>query len=67
MKVNEGVLDRSLRVAAGVALIALSALGIIGPWGYIGVIPLVTGAVGLCPLYSMLGISSCPAPRASPE
>jgi Protein of unknown function (DUF2892) len=64
MKVNEGVLDRSLRVATGVVLIVLSVLGVIGPWGYIGVIPLVTGAVGLCPLYSMLGISTCPAPRA---
>lgn len=64
MKVNEGVVDRGVRVVAGLALIALSAFGAIGAWGYIGVIPLVTGAVGLCPLYSMLGISTCPAPRA---
>jgi hypothetical protein len=63
MKVNEGSLDRSLRVIVGVALIGLSLSGLIGPWGYIGVIPLVTGAVGLCPLYSMLGISTCPAGR----
>jgi hypothetical protein len=64
MKVNESVLDRSLRVFAGVVLIGLSLAGVIGPWGYIGVIPLLTGALGLCPLYSLLGISTCPTPRA---
>lgn len=63
MKVNEGAIDRSLRVVAGVVLIGLAATGTVGLWGYIGVIPLVTGAVGICPLYSLLGISSCPAPR----
>ena len=63
MKVNEGVLDRSLRVIVGVVLIGMAISGVIGPWGYIGVIPLVTGAVGMCPLYSMLGISTCPAQR----
>jgi hypothetical protein len=61
MKVNEGVLDRSLRVAVGAVLIGLSIAEVIGPWGYIGVVPLVTGAVGMCPLYSLLGISSAPA------
>ena len=63
MKVNEGVLDRSLRVIVGVVLIGMAISGVIGPWGYIGVIPLVTGAAGMCPLYSMLGISTCPAQR----
>lgn len=63
MKVNEGTLDRSLRVIVGLALIALAATGTVGAWGYIGIVPLVTGAVGMCPLYSLLGISSCPAPR----
>ncbi|MBG9390218.1 YgaP family membrane protein [Caenimonas aquaedulcis] len=61
MKVNEGTLDRSLRVIAGLALIALAYFGTIGAWGYIGVVPLVTGAAGMCPLYSLLGISTCPA------
>ena len=64
MKVNEGVIDRSVRVAAGVLLIGLASTGTIGLWGYLGVIPLVTGAVGMCPLYSMLGINSCPATRS---
>jgi hypothetical protein len=63
MKVNEGVLDRGARVMIGVVLIGVALTGIIGPWGYLGVIPLVTGALGMCPLYSVLGINSCPAPR----
>ena len=62
MKVNEGVIDRSLRVIVGLVLIGLAATGTIGMWGYIGIIPLVTGAVGMCPIYSLLGINSCPAP-----
>ena len=63
MKINEGVIDRSLRVIAGLVLIGLAATGTIGMWGYIGIIPLVTGAVGMCPIYSLLGINSCPASR----
>lgn len=64
MKFNEGVFDRSLRVVAGLVLIGLAATGTVGAWGYIGVIPLVTGAVGMCPIYSLLGISTCPASRS---
>jgi hypothetical protein len=63
MKVNEGVIDRSLRVIAGLVLIALAATGTVGLWGYIGIVPLLTGAVGICPIYSLLGINSCPTPR----
>ncbi|MDP2032595.1 MAG: DUF2892 domain-containing protein [Polaromonas sp.] len=63
MKVNEGVIDRSLRVVAGLVLIGLAATGTVGLWGYIGVVPLLTGAVGICPVYSLLGINSCPTPR----
>jgi hypothetical protein len=59
MKTNEGMLDRSLRVTAGLVFIGLAATDTIGIWGYIGVVPLLTGAVGLCPLYSLLGINSC--------
>jgi hypothetical protein len=61
MKVNEGVVDRAIRVVVGVALIGLAIAGTLGPWAYIGVVPLVTGAIGLCPLYSLLGVSTCPA------
>jgi hypothetical protein len=63
MKINEGVVDRSLRVIAGLVLIGLAATGTVGLWGYIGIVPLVTGAIGMCPIYSLLGINSCPAPR----
>lgn len=57
---NEGWLDRVLRICAGVALIALTLGGTIGSWGWIGVVPLVTGLVGTCPLYTVLGIRTCP-------
>lgn len=63
MKVNEGLIDRSLRVVAGLVLIGLAATGTVGLWGYIGIVPLLTGAVGMCPVYSLLGINTCPAPR----
>jgi hypothetical protein len=65
MKVNEGVVDRSVRVLVGVALIGMAISGVVGPWAYIGVVPLFTGVVGLCPLYTLLGINTCPAtPRS---
>lgn len=59
MKTNEGYVDRVLRVIVGVALIGLAASGIVGLWGYVGVIPLLTGAIGFCPLYSVLGVNTC--------
>jgi hypothetical protein len=52
-----------LRVGAGLLLIGLAATGTVGAWGYIGVVPLLTGAIGMCPLYTVLGINTCPAPR----
>lgn len=60
MKANEGGLDRALRVIVGLALIALAVSGQIGVWGYLGVIPLATGALGFCPVYTLLGINTCP-------
>jgi hypothetical protein len=60
-KRNEGNLDRGLRVAAGLTLIGLAVSGTIGAWGWIGVVPVLTGAIGWCPLYTMLGIKTCPA------
>ncbi|BAZ93125.1 uncharacterized protein FOKN1_0723 [Thiohalobacter thiocyanaticus] len=58
MKINEGSLDRGIRIIVGLALIGLTLAGTIGVWGWIGVLPLVTGLVGWCPGYSLLGISS---------
>lgn len=63
MQKNEGTLDRVLRVGGGLLLIGLAATNVIGLWGYIGIVPLVTGAAGMCPLYSMLGIRTCPINR----
>ncbi len=59
MKTNAGTLDRTLRIVAGLALIALAATGTVGLWGWIGVVPLLTGAIGNCPLYSVFGINTC--------
>lgn len=64
MKVNEGTIDRVLRVAVGVVLIALAATGTVGVWGYIGVVPLLTGLVGICPAYAIFGISTCPMKKS---
>ena len=63
MKINEGMIDRALRVIAGLVLITLAATGTIGVWGWIGVLPLATGLVGFCPGYAIFGISSCPAKK----
>jgi len=56
---NAGNLDRALRVIIGLALVAWAVFG--GPiWAWIGVVPLLTGAIGACPAYSIFGISTCP-------
>ena len=57
---NEGTIDRILRIVLGLVLISLVFVGPQTAWGWVGIIPLVTGAVGTCPLYSILGISTCP-------
>lgn len=60
MKVNVGGADRILRIVVGLALILLALTGQIGAWGWIGVVPLATGLFRMCPLYSMLGMNTCP-------
>lgn len=60
MKMNAGGIDRALRVIAGLILVALAATGQVGVWGWIGVVPLLTGLVGFCPAYTLLGINTCP-------
>lgn len=65
MDVNVGSIDRVLRIAAGIALLAF-ALGYIFPatgwnWaGWIGVVPILTAVLGWCPAYTLLGMSTCP-------
>jgi hypothetical protein len=66
MSTNVGSIDRVLRIILGAALLAF-ALGYIAPgsgyaWlGWIGVVPILTAFFGVCPLYSLLGMSTCPA------
>lgn len=59
MKRNVGGIDRILRIAVGIALIALAIIGSVGAWGYIGVVPLLTGVLGWCPPYALFGWSTC--------
>lgn len=59
MKTNEGMVDRALRVALGLGLLATTFIGPQTPWGYIGIVPLATGLIGFCPLYTLLGINTC--------
>lgn len=60
MKANVHPIDRFLRIAVGIILIALAATGTVGWWGWLGALPLLTGLVGFCPAYSLLGIKACP-------
>ena len=60
MKLNVGGIDRILRIVAGLVLIALAATGTVGVWGWIGVVPLVTGIFKFCPAYALLGLNTCP-------
>jgi len=64
MPTNEGNLDRALRVIAGAGILSLAFVGPQTVWGYVGLVPLITGLVGYCPLYAMLGLSTCPVKRA---
>ncbi len=59
MKANVGTVDKVIRILLGVGLISLVFVGPQTPWGWVGVIPLVTGLVSFCPLYKLLGVSSC--------
>ncbi|WP_301101797.1 DUF2892 domain-containing protein [Propionivibrio sp.] len=65
MKTNVGGIDKILRIVVGIVLIALAATGAIGDWGWIGVVPLLTGLIGWCPLYPLLGMSTCTIKKSS--
>lgn len=56
---NVGGIDRVLRIVAGLVIFSLVFIGPQTPWGWLGLIPLLTGAVGFCPLYPILGVSTC--------
>jgi hypothetical protein len=61
--INEGTLDRLIRIVLGIALLSLTVAGPRSMLGLIGVVPLVTGLVGFCPLYRLVGLSTCPMPQ----
>jgi len=60
MKRNVGNVDRVLRIIVGLALITMVFVGPQNPWGWIGLIPLATAAMSWCPLYNLVGITTCP-------
>jgi Inner membrane protein YgaP-like, transmembrane domain len=57
---NEGAVDRTLRVVVGVVLLSLVFVGPQTPWGWLGLVPLITGLAGSCPVYTLLGLRTCP-------
>lgn len=57
---NEHAIDRGLRIALGLALLALVFVGPKTLWGLVGLVPLTTGLLGSCPAYTLLGVSTCP-------
>ena len=59
MNINVGNTDRGLRVVAGLVLIGLTLADIIGPWGWLGILPIATGLLRVCPAYSLLGVNTC--------
>jgi hypothetical protein len=56
---NEHHVERVIRVLAGIGILSLTVVGPQTPWGYLGIVPLVTGLVGTCPLYTIFGFSTC--------
>lgn len=59
-KTNEGSIDRALRVIVGLVLLSLVFFGPKTAWGWVGLVPLVTGLIGSCPVYSLFGLNTCP-------
>ena len=59
MKTNVGGIDRTVRIVLGLVLLGLMATGNIGVWGWLGIVPIATGATGWCPPYAIFGWSTC--------
>lgn len=59
MKANVGQADKIARIILGAVLILLTLIGLIGVWGWVGIVPLGTGLLNFCPLYTLLGINTC--------
>ena len=63
LKTNLGSIDRALRIILGLALLAIVFVGPQTPWGWVGLVPLVTAFIGSCPVYSLLGVKTCSVQR----
>jgi hypothetical protein len=63
IKPNLGSIDRTIRILAGIGLVALVFVGPQTPWGFLGLVPLLTGVIGFCPAYCPLGLSTCRVPK----
>jgi hypothetical protein len=61
MLINESSLDRLVRVVVGIVLLSLTVVGPKTMWGLIGLVPLLTGILGFCPLYRLVGLNTCPS------
>lgn len=61
---NVGGIDRVLRIVVGLVVVSLYFWGPQSPWALLGLIPLVTGLVGFCPAYQLLGLNTCPLARS---
>jgi hypothetical protein len=59
MNLNEGIVDRAVRIILGIGLLALVFVGPKTWFGLVGLLPLITGVVGFCPLYRLIGIRTC--------
>lgn len=59
MKINAGKIDRILRITVGLGLLSLVFIGPQKMWGFIGVVPLLTGLIGFCPLYKIFKWNTC--------
>ena len=64
LPLNEHQIERGLRIVAGLVLLALVFVGPKTLWGLVGIVPLVTGLIGSCPVYTLLGVSTCRAHEA---
>ncbi len=60
---NEHPIERALRVVLGLALLSIAFVGPKTPWGFLGIVPIATGLLGSCPLYTLLGWNTCPVPN----
>jgi hypothetical protein len=63
MTPNVGTIDRTIRILAGLCLIAATLLGMLGPWGWLGLVLVATGVFRFCPAYLPFGVRTCPAKK----